>query len=179
MQKGEWDTAIVFYEQALRFEPWNPRPHYSLGLAFHEKFLAERKSAQRERAIAEGERALSLAPRNASILESLGVWYAEWGAFDKAISLLKEAIEQDPFNLSPYRNLAKVCQVAGEYSLQEGKVEKALSYLEEGKKVEEYLNDAEKRSLRPLDWDTKEVLTIIEEIKELKREILSLREGED
>ena len=179
MQKGEWDTAIVFYEQALRFEPWNPRPHYSLGLAFHEKFLAERKSAQRERAIAEGERALRLAPRNASILESLGVWYAEWGAFDKAIPFLKEAIEQDPFNLSPYRNLAKVCQVAGEYSLQEDEIEKALSYLEEGEKVEEYLNNAEKRSLRPLDWDTKEVLAIIEEMKELKREILSLREGED
>ncbi|WP_427365283.1 O-antigen ligase family protein [Candidatus Caldatribacterium saccharofermentans] len=169
VQEKKWDEAVYFLERASRFEPWNPEIHYALSRALRQKFLLERKEALRQWAIEEGEKALRLALRNASILEHVGILYAERGDFDRALPLLKKAVESNPFELSHYLNLARVCRYAGRFFLEKGEKEKAIVFLEEGIAVEELLRKAEGRSLVPLKWDTGEVRQLIEEMKTLKQ----------
>jgi len=169
-QDKKWDEAVSFLKGASRFEPWNPEIRYALSQALRQKFLLKRQEALRQWAIEEGEKALRLAPRNAAILEHVGILYAERGDFDRALPLLKKAVESNPFELSHYLNLAWVCHYAGKYFLEKGEREKAIVFLKEGVAVEELLRKAEGRSLAPLKWDTGEVKQLIEEMKTLKKE---------
>ncbi|WP_438316997.1 O-antigen ligase family protein [Candidatus Caldatribacterium sp. SIUC1] len=169
-REGKWDEAVYFLERASRFEPWNPEIHYALSQALRQKFLLERKEALRKQAIEEGEKALRLAPKNAAILEHVGILYAERGDFDRALPLLKKAVASNPFELSHYLNLARVCRYAGKYFLEKGEREKAVFFLREGIAVEELLRRAEASSLKPLQWDTGEVRQLTKEMKTLKGE---------
>jgi len=167
-REGKWDEAVYFLERASRFEPWNPEIHYALSQALRQKFLLKRQEALRQWAIEEGEKALRLAPRNAAILEHVGILYAERGDFERALPLLKKAVESNPFELSHYLNLAWVCHYAGKYFLEKDEREKAVFFLKEGVAVEELLKKAEGRSLAPLKWDTGEIEKLLEEMKTLK-----------
>jgi O-antigen ligase len=167
-QDKKWDEAVSFLKGASRFEPWNPEIHYALSQALRQKFLLKRQEALRQWAIEEGEKALRLAPRNAAILEHVGILYAERGDFERALPLLKKAVESNPFELSHYLNLAWVCHYAGKYFLEKDEREKAVFFLKEGVAVEELLKKAEGRSLAPLKWDTGEIEKLLEEMKTLK-----------
>ncbi len=169
MQRGDWQTAIVAYERALRFEPWDPDLHKALSVALREVFLEKRDAFLRKRSIEEGEMALRLAPRNAAILEHLGVLYVERGAFEEAFRLFERAIEHNPFEIRIYLNFARAAKATGEYLLKRGEKEKALEYLRRGLEVEHLLEKAVSSSLEPIRWDTGEVTKVLAEIRDLLR----------
>lgn len=166
-RQGDWTTATAFYEKALRFEPWDPDLRRALSAVLRERFLRERDPVLRKWSIEEGEKALRLAPQSAATLEHLGVLYAERGSFEEAFSLLRHAIEQNPFDAQPYLTFARVSKAVGEFLLARGEKEKAAEYLKRGLEVESLLERAASSSLEPMRGDPKEVLEVLEEIREL------------
>jgi len=169
--QGEWEKAQIFYQEALRYEPWNPDLHKALSAALRQRFLQERQPAFRIKSIEEGEYALRLAPQNPSLLEHLGVLYVERGDFEKGLSLLKEAITKNPFEVYVYLNFARVCKAIGEYFLEKGDSSQALQYLRKGLQAEEWIQEAEKRSLESPHWNKKEISSILADIRKLTESV--------
>lgn len=166
-----WNELVAYLEKSTRLEPWNPEIHFALSRALRFRFSEDQSEATYRRAIEAAEHALRLSPWNSAILGHLGTLYAETGEFDKALLLLKKAIEADPFRMTHYLNLARICHYAARRALAQGEREEALSFLNEGIAVEELLRKAEERSLIPLEWDTKEVRKTLKEMWELKAKI--------
>ncbi|MGQ9623292.1 MAG: O-antigen ligase family protein [Candidatus Caldatribacteriaceae bacterium] len=167
MNQGEWEKAQIFYQEALRYEPWNPDLHKALSTVLRQRFLQGWQPAFRVKSIEEGEYALRLAPHNPSLLGHLGVLYVERGDFEKGLSLLKEAITKNPFEAHVYLNFARVCKAIGEYFLEKGDSSQALQYLKKGLQVEGWIQEAEKCSLEPLHWDKKEISSVLADIRKL------------
>ncbi|MCS7241095.1 O-antigen ligase family protein [Candidatus Caldatribacterium sp.] len=171
-KEGEVDRAIQFFEQAIRFEPWNPALHYSLSEALREKVEATLSKATHIRATEVGEHALRLSPYNSLILEHVGILYAERKEFSEALHFLKRAIATDPFRLNPYTNLARVCYSASMYFLGEGDKDAALLFLNEGVHIETLLQEAQERSIEPLQWNLEEIEKVLGEIKRVREQLL-------
>jgi len=161
------DEAIQALEQAVRLEPWNPVGYYALSKALRKKVNYKPLREIHARAIAMGEKALDLSPWNPFILEHVGILHAEAEEFELAVPFLKKAIAANPLRLNPYLNLARVCTFAGRYFLGRGEKEKALFFLQEGIQVEKAIQEAERRSIEPLKWDTLEIQNLVKEMRHL------------
>ncbi len=169
--QGEWEKAQIFYQKALQHEPWNPDLHRVLSAVLRQRFLQEQQPVFRTESIKEGEYALRLAPYSPSSLEHLGVLYVEQGDFEKGLSFLKEAITQNPFELHIYLNFARACKAVGGYLFEKGDPSRALQYLRKGLQVEEWIQEAEKRSLEPLRWNKEEIFSVLADIKKLAENV--------
>jgi tetratricopeptide (TPR) repeat protein len=170
-QEQDLEGAIRTLESAAHSEPWNPEIHFFLSQALRLKFSRDRDEVLHQRAIEAAEEALRLAPWNSAITGHLGVLYAERGDFEKALRLLKRAVELDPFRVQHYLNLVKICRFAARASLARGDREGALVFLNEGIATGTLLERTERRSFLPPDWNTAEVLRTIAELRELKTRV--------
>nr|MDW8082160.1 O-antigen ligase family protein [Candidatus Calescibacterium sp.] len=170
-EEKNWSALVAHLEKSAHLEPWNPELWFSLSQALRLQSSEDQNEATYRKAIEAAERALHLSPRNADIMGYLGILYAEAGEFEKALGFLKKATAEDPFRVSHYLNLAKVCHYGARKALAQGEKEKALSFLKAGLSVEELLRKAEEKSLLPLEWDTKEVREILKAMEKLKEQI--------
>lgn len=169
--EGKWDELLSHLEGTARLEPWNAEIRLALSQALRGRFSEEQSEALHRKARKAAEEALRLSPWNASIIGHLGVLYAEEQDFGRALPLLERAVVADPFEKHNYLNLARVCRYAARVLLGRGEKERALFFLEKGIAVKTLLEDAERRSLTPLDWNTEDVLAIVEDMRKLREKL--------
>ena len=99
IEAGEYDQAIVAYDEAIRLNPRSVGSYYGRGNAH----LAQREY---NLAIADYEAAIRLDPEFALAHNNRGLAYAEVGQHDQAMTDYDAAIRLDPEFALPYYNRA-------------------------------------------------------------------------
>jgi serine/threonine protein kinase/lipoprotein NlpI len=97
-ERGDYDQAIVAWDEAIRIDPNHSEVHRWRGDASLNKY-------QLDKALSEYEEAIRLDPKNGMAYCSRGAASTGKGTFDKAIASFDEAIRLDPAiaNLSFYK----------------------------------------------------------------------------
>jgi tetratricopeptide (TPR) repeat protein len=88
-RKGDYDRAIVDYDEAIRLDPNNARAYSNRGNAYADK-------GDYDRAIADYDEAIRLDPKFARAYSNRGNAYDGKGDYDRAIADYDEAIRLDP-----------------------------------------------------------------------------------
>ncbi len=91
-RRGEDDTALMFYEQAIALSPDNGRLHYSRGITLD-------RQGRKDEAEAALRTAIALNPNDAYALNYIGYWLLEHdGHAAEALGFIRTAIEENPQN---------------------------------------------------------------------------------
>ena len=116
--QGEYELAIVSFQQAIDLYPKNAYPHNGLGNVY-------KAQGEYELAIVSYQKAIDLDPKEAYPHNNLGYVYQAQGKYELAIASYQQAIDLDPKDDSPHNNL-------GYLYLTQGDLEKAKCEFIEG-----------------------------------------------
>ncbi len=106
--RGEYDTAIAFFTDAIKLDP-------NLAPAYHSRGTAYGSKGDYDRAIADLSQAIKLDPNLAFAYNNRGNAYSGKGDYDRAIADYTQAIKLDP-NLAPaYNNRGNAYSGKGDY----------------------------------------------------------------
>lgn len=98
-EKGDHDSAISDYNEAIRLDPTGSDAYHDRGLAWEQK-------GDYDKAISDYNEAIRRNPKDARSYFGLGnIWTAK-GEYDKAVSNLSEAIRIDPKFADPWNGRA-------------------------------------------------------------------------
>lgn len=95
--KGDYDRAIVDYNEAIKLDP-----EYTL--AYNDRGIAYKNKRDYDRAIADYNEVIRLEPRSAFAYNNLGNAYADKGDYERAMTNYNEAIRLDPAFAFAYNN---------------------------------------------------------------------------
>ncbi|OGP88501.1 MAG: hypothetical protein A2156_03505 [Deltaproteobacteria bacterium RBG_16_48_10] len=84
-----WRDKISLWQDAVKKSPQKSRPHYNLGLAYHEK-------KEYQEAIESYNRSILLKPDDPDAYNNLGLTYKAMGAYPKAIEAFQAALRMKP-----------------------------------------------------------------------------------
>lgn len=130
VKRGDLDTAILHFREALRIDPDNPGAHVGLGLALAYK-------GELDEAIRHFRAALKRDPENAEVQNSLGVALMQKGQLDEAQAHLQKAIKINPRFAKPHNSL-------GVLFARKGKLDEAVGQFQEALRIDPSNKDAEK-----------------------------------
>lgn len=122
-EKGEHQTALEHYKQALALDSTNALIHDNLGVLHFSLFLKTGNAADRAAALENFQKAVELDPELASAYNGLGGVYKAAGRIDSAIEAWEKSLALDPDYSFPMYNL-------GVALLQKGDKARALKYFE-------------------------------------------------
>ena len=105
-KRGEFDSAISLYSNAIQKDPNNPYFHNDLGFIYFDKGLLEE-------AVFELKKAIQIDSSNSGFHNGLGIAYLYLGLSKEAASEFRKAIQFEPTNSSYYRNLGNVLSDMG------------------------------------------------------------------
>ena len=97
LEAGEYDEAILFFDQVLAIEPNNTEVLFYKGLAFY--YLGKY-----DEAISYYDRVLAIAPNDVDALNNKGIALLERGDYSNALNLFDEGLEIEPTNSLLLRN---------------------------------------------------------------------------
>jgi len=121
-RKGDVDSALADYGQAIILDPYR-------ALAYRNRGNAYLRQGHPEWAIADFDRAISLDPKDARAYRDLGFAYAVKGELQRAIAGCSEAIRLDPNNSTAY-----FCR--GRVNLYSGALPEALADLDQASELD-------------------------------------------
>jgi len=114
MAKGDHDTAIDHFDEAIRLDRRFARAHYGRGVAYARKGL-------HDTAIASYTEAIRLEPENDVCVFDRGLAYWEHGSHQQALADFKKAIELNPKNDSAYNGMAWAMSTSPHSDVRDGK----------------------------------------------------------
>ena len=117
LSKGDWDTALARFDEAIRAEPRNAVAYQGRGVTYGMR-------GDLDLAIVELTKAMQLDPTDATAYRNRGAAYLFKGDYDRAIADCDEAIRRNLRDSTTYNN-------RGFAYLRKGNVEKAISDLTE------------------------------------------------
>lgn len=129
--RGDYQTAIGLFSQAIASEVQSAEAYYRRGLAYH-------SSGQIERAIADYDRSLNLDPQ-VNLYLSRAIAFLEIDRLQSSIIDLQIILSLDPNCDKAYKLRAKICIRLKEY-------DRAIDYLKQAGKI--YLERHDKESCR-------------------------------
>jgi tetratricopeptide (TPR) repeat protein len=112
--RGEYDTAIRYYDEAIRQNPQFARPYHGRGVAYLHK-------QQYDEAIASIGEAIRLDPKNDVALFDRGLAHWQSGDTKNAIADFSRAIEVNPRSDGALNGLAWALATAPQDDLRDGK----------------------------------------------------------
>jgi len=127
-QKGDLDTAVKHYTEALRIEPKNSYAQNNLGLA-----LAEQGNL--DKAVVHFARALLLRPDRFNVRINLGAALAEQGKLTQAAAHFKEALRINPDAYKVHHNL-------GVLLVEQNELDDAIIHFKEALRIKPDFADA-------------------------------------
>jgi len=130
--KGDYDSAIRFYREAILLEPDYMEPHLGIANALQSK-------KKNKEALKEYNKALEIKP-NAVTYNSMGVLFFEQKAYEKAVNSYKKALALDNTYAIAYSNLGNVYYKLGMLDKTRKAWEKALQLNPNAKYLKENLN---------------------------------------
>jgi tetratricopeptide (TPR) repeat protein len=107
-EKGELDSAIGDYNEAIRLDRKNAHAYSNRGVAWHQK-------KDVDKAIADFDEAIRLDPKQSEIYNNRGNALLGKKEYDKAIADLNEAIGINPQYAAAYCNRGKAWREKGEF----------------------------------------------------------------
>jgi protein O-GlcNAc transferase len=107
LQRGDYDSAITYFEKLLRINPDDADAYYDMGLALEEK-------AEYDEAIVNYRKALSLNPDYADAYNNLGNIFHDKGLIGEAVDSYGNALRIDPYQAYTYNNLGLALQDKGD-----------------------------------------------------------------
>jgi len=108
--KGEYDRAILVYNNAIENDPVEATAYFNRGIAYNRK-------GEYDRAILDYTKAIEIDLRFTEAYHNRGETYADKGEYDRAILDYTKAIEINPKFTDPYINRGYVYLYKGEYDL--------------------------------------------------------------
>ncbi len=114
MRQGQYDSAVVAFQEAVNLAPGAPVVHHSLASAYLEL-------GQLRPALAEFNRAVTLDPKYGEAHLGAGIAYLELGRYDEAGRSLRIATRLNPDHSEPWFNL-------GEANLRSGQMGQARDF---------------------------------------------------
>ncbi len=118
-ERGQLDTAIARYHEALKIGPDEARTHANLGSIFQRK-------GQLDNAVAEYREASRLSPRNVETYYSLGNIFLEEGQLDQAIAAFQSALKVNDKFVAGHSNLGEAFKLKGQLDDAVAQYEQAL-----------------------------------------------------
>jgi tetratricopeptide (TPR) repeat protein len=109
-EKGDYDRAILDYDQAVRLNP-------SHANAFSNRGVAYARKGDYDRAIQNYDEAIRLNPNHADAFSNRGVAYARKGDYDRAIQNYDEAIRLNPNHANAVYDRGNAYRRKGDYDL--------------------------------------------------------------
>ena len=106
--QGKYEQAVATYQEAMRRNPKEERPHYNLG-----NLLRDR--GQTEEAITSFRQAIALNPRYADAHNNLGRLLVEQGRSEEALAHFRHAIAAVPGFAHAHNNLGTALHQAGRF----------------------------------------------------------------
>ena len=100
-EKGQYDRAIAYYDEAIKIDP-------SFAAAYHSRGKAYNRKQQHDQAISDCTNAIALTPNYADAYLTRGAAYLAKKNYDAAISDISKAIELNPKDAYAY-NLRGAC----------------------------------------------------------------------
>jgi Flp pilus assembly protein TadD len=119
LDAGNLDKAIEAFQQAILFDPTDPKSYSNLGIAYE-------LSRDYEKALEAYEKAIALNPSNASVLNNLAALTRHSGDQKAAALLFESAIASDPLYIEPYLNIAGMFMELNLFSIAEPYIRKIL-----------------------------------------------------
>jgi len=107
-EKGDYDRAILDYDQAIRLNP-------SHANAFSNRGVAYARKGDYDRAIQDYDEAIRLNPNHADAFSNRGVAYGRKGDYDRAIQNYDEAIRLNPNHASALYDRGNAYRRKGDY----------------------------------------------------------------
>jgi lipoprotein NlpI len=107
-EKGDYDRAILDYDQAIRLNP-------SHANAFSNRGVAYARKGDYDRAIQDYDEAIRLNPNHADAFSNRGVAYGRKGDYDRAIQNYDEAIRLNPNHANALYNRGNAYKRKGDY----------------------------------------------------------------
>ncbi|OGC08091.1 hypothetical protein A2V82_05095 [candidate division KSB1 bacterium RBG_16_48_16] len=104
-KKGQYESAISFYQKAIDLNSNNPKAYYGEGLALT-------KLRRYEEAIGAFEKAVELSPSYDEAYAAMGSTYDDIGKLDEAIASYQKAVEINPTSKTSIYNLGGVYKKA-------------------------------------------------------------------
>ncbi len=102
-QRGQYESAITYFEDAIRLGPENADVYYNMGNAFE-------KLGKLEKAAENYMKAIQLNPILFDAYNNLGLIYQSWGHLDRAVTYYRKALELNPGLSVAHYNLGTVLQ---------------------------------------------------------------------
>lgn len=115
---GDLDAMVARYGEALSISPGNPDAHLGLGTALAAK-------GNHARALKEFDLVLAASPKHYEATYRSALSHRSMGDLDRAVSLLKEAIDLNPGSPAPYIDLANIAFDRGDLNLGKEHLEAA------------------------------------------------------
>jgi tetratricopeptide (TPR) repeat protein len=119
VQRKDFQTAIVLYEQFLKKHPGNGLALYHLGFAYGQV-------GDRPQEVVSYQKALAAGLRNDVLLFNLGMAYGEMGEMEKAVTALRDAVALAPESADNHFGLGMAYQGIAEDDLAEHEFLKAI-----------------------------------------------------
>lgn len=135
LQRGDLKNALVFYRDAVRFDPLNAEIHFGLSQVYRGLFLQRSNSQWRTLSEREAQKAYRLSPFRHVYIEHLGLLEVERGNFEKGLATFQKAVDRAPFLVDVYEHFALAYKSVGDFYLSREDKEKALEFYREGLKV--------------------------------------------
>jgi tetratricopeptide (TPR) repeat protein len=147
LNRGEYDLAIVYLDDAISMNPDDGWAYYNRaqayvakgeyemaildyseairvdptdGLAFNNRGAAYSRKADYDRAISDHSAAIRLNPEHARAYFNRGVAYAEQRQYERAIADYTEAVRLEPGDPRPFNNLAWIWATSPRAELRDG-----------------------------------------------------------
>ncbi|MFK7894711.1 MAG: winged helix-turn-helix domain-containing tetratricopeptide repeat protein [Myxococcota bacterium] len=113
-----FEEAADLLRRSIALDPNHALAHAELGLCLalgHRVGLLDRSSALVNEVIAENERALSFGRMDSNVLGRVGCAFADVGEVDRALPILRRALDLNPNNGQAWAALGATYQVLGEH----------------------------------------------------------------
>jgi Flp pilus assembly protein TadD len=153
LNRGEYDLAIVYFDEAIKLDPADANAHYHRGQAhvakaeyemaildyseairldptdgraYNNRGAAYSRKGDYDRAISDHAEAIRLNPSHARAIYNRGVAYGMKGDHQKAIADYDEATRLDPTDPRPFNNMAWIWATSPRADLRNG--QKAIEH---------------------------------------------------
>ncbi|BAZ15623.1 family 2 glycosyl transferase [Calothrix sp. NIES-4071] len=120
-QQGNLDTAVDFFQQALRLKPEYAKAYYNLGNVLQ-------KQGKLDAAIESYQQALKINPDCAEAYNNLGTVFQQKGKLDAAIESYQRALAIKPDYAKVYNNLANTFDEQGKLDAAVESYKQAISF---------------------------------------------------